>query len=147
MNSTYVQVIDGLDELISENSKYVGDCEVYCLICLQVLKCLSGELDSRRLGNLQAAEGYWTSKDAASDEVRLRALREVVDRLNHDPPSRQNRVQIIDRLLVGALNPITELSSYTLEYVLEFSERLGIDADSVMSILLEHIPELEGPLP
>jgi hypothetical protein len=47
MNSTYVQVINRLDELISENSKYVGDCEVHCLICLKVLKCLSGELQKK----------------------------------------------------------------------------------------------------
>jgi|GEM_PF-4116618 len=48
MNSTYVQVIDRLDELTSEDSKYVGDCEVHCLICLKVLNCLSGELQKKR---------------------------------------------------------------------------------------------------
>jgi hypothetical protein len=141
-----VDIIDCIDEFMARENKYQRDLKIFSLICLDFCNYFHEQMSSAQKNELDAANYYWKCNGDKGDSERLLSLKDVEKRMTNQSPANQSFSQIIDRLLVGALNPVSEFSSYSMQYVVDFAAYLGMEEAKICNLIRKRVPELL-PLP
>lgn len=133
-------LLEKIDRTLGDE-RYASDVPRAGRVWLDLAERLRSELDQAQLQALDVASRYWSGEGA--DEARLSWLEKLCDRMDQylRKGEDQSRAATINRIVAASLMTTMGLSHETGEFVVELSERLRIDEETLAEIFARHVPE------